>query len=158
MKVRKQTLWRVPAYCLIASWLSFYVTVYLGDAFFMVRTIGEVGLLATNVNIVRYVLFNSALFLIVLLLGGLWAFRSMTRVEIAVSAGIMTVVYLIVLGIQLSLPQFPTSATFIIAIFQTWPGILSHLLALVTGPHVLLAVTCFLAPLLFIPFGRKQVP
>lgn len=156
MNVRKQTLWRVPAYCLITSCLSFYVTVYLGDAFFMVRTMDESGLLTTNVNIVRYVLFNSALFLIVLLLGGLWAFRSMTRVEIAVSAGIMTVVYLIILGIQMSLPQFPT-ATFIIAIFQTWPGILSHLLALVTGPHILLAVTCFLAPLLFIPFGRKQV-
>ncbi len=157
MKVRIQTLWRVPVYCLIASWLSFYVTVYLGRFFFVVETVGEDGGVVGSIDPVRSALFNGALFLIVLLLGGLWAFRSMTRTEIAVSAGIMTVLYLILVGLQLALPQFPTSLIFPVATIQHWPGVLTSLLLKVTGQLTVSAVLACLAPLLFIPFGHKQV-
>lgn len=40
MHIRLHTLWRVPVYCLISSYVSFYVTTYLGSAFFVVRTEG----------------------------------------------------------------------------------------------------------------------
>lgn len=157
MKVRKQTLWRVPIYCLIASWLSFYVTVYLGRFFFVVTTVGEDGVVVGSIDQVRSGIFNGVLFLIVLLLGGLWAFRSMTRAEIAVSAGIMTVLYLILVGLQLALPQFPTSLIFPVATIQNWSGTLTSLLFKVTGQLTVSAVLACLTPLLFIPFGRKQV-
>ena len=157
MKVRKQTLWRVPVYCLIASWLSFYVTVYLGRFFFVVTTVGEDGVVVGSIDQVRSGIFNGVLFLIVLLLGGLWAFRSMTRAEIAVSAGIMTVLYLILVGLQLALPQFPTSLIFPVATIQHWSGALTSLLLKVTGQLSVSAILACLAPLLFIPFGRKQV-
>lgn len=157
MKVRKQTLWRVPVYCLVASWLSFYATVYLGRFFFVVTTVGEDGVVVGSIDQVRSGIFNGALFLIVLLLGGLWAFRSMTRVEIAVSAGIMTIFYLILVGLQLALPQFPGSLIFHVATIQNWTGVLTSLLFKVTGQPTLSAVLACLAPLLFIPFGRKQV-
>ena len=157
MKVRKQTLWRVPVYCLIASWLSFYVTVYLGGFFFAVETVGEDGVVVGSIDPVRSALFHGALFLIVLLLGGLWAFRSMTRAEIAVSAGIITVVYLVALGLLRMFPQPPVSVTIAAATLRNWPSILTSLLFKATGQPTLSAVLACLAPLLFIPFGRKQV-
>ena len=157
MKVRKQTLWRVPVYCLIASWLSFYVTVYLGGFFFAVETVGEDGVVVGSIDPVRSALFHGALFLIVLLLGGLWAFRSMTRAEIAVSAGLMTVVYLVALGLLRMFPQPPVSVTVGAATLRNWPSILTSLLFKVTGQPTLSAILACLAPLLFIPFGRKQI-
>ena len=44
MHIRLRTLWRVPVFCLISSYVSFYVTVYLGSAFFVVRTMGPTAL------------------------------------------------------------------------------------------------------------------
>ena len=34
MKVRIQTLWKVPVFCMVASWISFSITVYLGRFLF----------------------------------------------------------------------------------------------------------------------------
>ena len=35
MKVRIHTLWRMPVYCMAASYISALVTVYLGGYFFL---------------------------------------------------------------------------------------------------------------------------
>ena len=102
MKMRLRTLWRVPVYCLIASWISFYATVYLARFFFVVKSVGADGVTNVSADPVRSTIFHAVLFLAVLLIGGLWAFRSMTRAEIAVSAAIMTAVYLSVVLFQLN--------------------------------------------------------
>ena len=89
MTVRAKTLWRVPVFCTIASWLTYYITIYLGGFFFTVRTQGVDGTVEVSADPVRSAVFTGVLFLAILLAGGLWAFRSMTRREIAASAALL---------------------------------------------------------------------
>ena len=154
MKLRPGTLWRVPVFCIIASWLSYYITIY-GGFFYVVRTTGADGAVEVSVDPLRSTLFQGVLFLAILLLGGLWAFRSMTKLEIAASAALISAVYLVVLLLQLYLPGFPPALSVWLAPFQNWKGILSSLLLRFINFHLALAASAF-APFLFVPFGRRQ--
>ena len=91
-----------------------------------------------------------------LLIGGLWAFRSMTRAEIAVSAAIMTAVYLSVVLFQLNLPDFSLSWSLMLAKFQNWPSIASSLLIRLTDQLNFSVIAASFVPLLFIPFGQRR--
>ena len=104
MTVRAKTLWRVPVFCTIASWLTYYITIYLGGFFFTVRTQGVDGTVEVSADPVRTAVFTGVLFLAILLAGGLWAFRSMTKAEIACSAAILSAIYLVIILLQLFLP------------------------------------------------------
>ena len=154
MKLRPGTLWRVPVYCIIASWLSYYITIY-GGFLYVVRTTGADGAVEVSVDPLRSTLFQGVLFLAILLLGGLWAFRSMTKLEIAASAALISAVYLVVILLQLYLPGFPPALSVWLAPFQNWKGILSSLLLRFMNFHLALAASAF-APFLFVPFGRRQ--
>ena len=154
MKLRPRTLWRVPVFCIIASWLSYYITIY-GGFFYVVRTTGADGAVEVSVDPLRSTLFQGVLFLAILLLGGLWAFRSMTKLEIAASAALISAVYLVVILLQLYLPGFPPALSVWLAPFQNWKGILSSLLLRFINFHLALAASAF-APFLFVPFGRRQ--
>lgn len=155
MHIRLHTLWRVPVFCLISSYVSFYVTAYLGVAFFVVRTVGADGVTNVSADPVRSAIFDGALFLIVLALGGLWAFRTMTRVEIAASAGIISVVYLAVVVLALTVPTFPIP--FVVQMGMLFNGAVSSWLLRLTDHRAFSTVAACFAPLLFIPFGRKTV-
>lgn len=155
MHIRLHTLWRVPVYCLISSYVSFYVTAYLGGAFFVVRTVGADGVTNVSADPVRSAIFDAALFLIVLALGGLWAFRSMTRAEIAASAGIISVVYLAVVVLALAVPTFPIP--FVVQMAMLFNGAVSSWLLRLTDHLAFSTIAACFAPLLFIPFGRKTV-
>ena len=154
MKLRPGTLWRVPVFCIIASWLSYYITIY-GGFLYVVRTTGADGAVEVSVDPLRSTLFQGVLFLAILLLGGLWAFRSMTKLEIAASAALISAVYLVGLLLQLYLPGFPPALSVWLAPFQNWKGILSSLLLRFMNFHLALAASAF-APFLFVPFGRRQ--
>ena len=154
MKLRPRTLWRVPVFCIIASWLSYYITIY-GGFLYVVRTTGADGAVEVSVDPLRSTIFQGVLFLAILLLGGLWAFRSMTKLEIAASAALISAVYLVVLLLQLYLPGFPPALSVWLAPFQNWKGILSSLLLRFMNFHLALAASAF-APFLFVPFGRRQ--
>ena len=154
MTLRPRTLWRVPVFCIIASWLSYYITIY-GGFFYVVRTTGADGAVEVSVDPLRSTLFQGVLFLAILLLGGLWAFRSMTKLEIAASAALISAVYLVVILLQLYLPGFPPALSVWLAPFQNWKGILSSLLLRFINFHLALAASAF-APFLFVPFGRRQ--
>ena len=154
MKLRPRTLWRVPVFCIIASWLSYYITIY-GGFLYMVRTTGADGAVEVSVDPLRSTIFQGVLFLAILLLGGLWAFRSMTKLEIAASAALISAVYLVVILLQLYLPGFPPALSVWLAPFQNWKGILSSLLLRFINFHLALAASAF-APFLFVPFGRRQ--
>lgn len=154
MKLRPRTLWRVPVFCIIASWLSYYITIY-GGFLYMVRTTGADGAVEVSVDPLRSTIFQGVLFLAILLLGGLWAFRSMTKLEIAASAALISAVYLVVILLQLYLPGFPPALSVWLAPFQNWKGILSSLLLRFMNFHLALAASAF-APFLFVPFGRRQ--
>ena len=81
MTIRPQTLWRVPVFCAAASAVSFYLTVYLGRFFCVVETTGADGTPVLSGDPLRSALLNGALFVLVLLAGGLLVFRSMTRLR-----------------------------------------------------------------------------
>ena len=52
MKLRPGTLWRVPVFCIIASWLSYYITIY-GGFLYVVRTTGADGAVEFSVDPLR---------------------------------------------------------------------------------------------------------
>ncbi len=156
MKVRIQTLWKVPVYCAAASWISFYLTVYLGGPFFIVRTVGADGVTQVSVDPVRSAIFEAALFLIVLLVGGLWVFRSMSKAEIGVSAGIAAGIYLLIVLAQLYISDFPLSLSMTLAYIQDWTGTLASFLMKLTDNLTISVILSSFAPLLFLPFGRKR--
>ena len=155
MKVRVRTLWKVPVYCMIASWVSFYLTVYLGGFFYTVQTVGADGIIEVSADPVRSAIFNTVLFLMVLLVGGLWAFRSMTKKEIALSAGIAAGIYLLIVLAQIYVQNFPLSWSVKLAYIQTWTSVPSSYLLKLTDNLTLSSIVSAFAPLLFIPFGRK---
>ena len=158
MKVRVQSLWKVPVYCSVASWVSFYITVYLGGRFFTVKTVDADGITYLSADPVRSAIFNAVLFIAVLLIGGLWAFRSMTKKEIAVSSGIASGIYLLIVLAQLLIPNFPIALSVTLAYIQNWTGTLLSFLMKLTDHFTVSAVVSSFAPLLFIPFGRKTNP
>ncbi|NCE64273.1 hypothetical protein D1159_06655 [Pseudoflavonifractor sp. 524-17] len=142
MNIRWNTLWRVPVFCVIASWVSFMIMVYMGGFFYA--------------DPVRSAIFDGAVFLIILLIGGLLCFRSMTRAEIAVSAGIISSIYLAVALAQLYVPGFPVSLSVTLARFRNWTSIVAAALAnLINSPLISITAASFV-PFLFVPFGRKQ--
>lgn len=72
--MRVRTLWRVPVFCLLASMLSYWLTVFAGPLFYVNRVANADGSIKVSVDPLRSTLLQIALFLLVLLLGGLWAF------------------------------------------------------------------------------------
>ena len=156
MKLRIQTLWKVPVYCAVSSWIGFYLTVYIGGFFFTVKSVGADGVTQVSADPIRSAIFNGALFLLVLLVGGLWAFRSMTRAEVAVSAGIASGIYLLMVLAQLYVSNFPLSLSITLAYIQNWTGTLSSFLLKLTNNLTLSVILSSFAPLMFIPFGRKS--
>lgn len=157
MKLRFNTLWRVPVFCIVFSWISYYLTVYIGGFFFTVNTVGADGITQLSADPLRSAIFNGFLFLIVLLLGGLWAFRSMTKAEIGVSAAIASALYLAIELAQLYIPSFPLSLSVKLAMVQNWTGTLSSILIKLTNNFQLSVLLSNLAPFLFVPFGKKSI-
>ena len=155
MNVRIRTLWKVPVYCVIASWISFYLTVYLGGFFFTVKTVGADGVTQVSADPIRSAIFNMALFLIVLLIGGLWAFRSMSKAEIAVSSAIASGIFLLIVLAQLYIPSFPISLSIRLAYIQNWTGTVSSFLLKLTDNLTVSVILSSFSPMLFILFGRK---
>ena len=153
MKIRMKTLWKVPVYCCVASWISFYLTVYLGRFFFVVQEEGADGVIQVSADPVRSAIFSGVLFLLVLLVGGLWAFRKMTKKEIAVSAAIASSVYLLIVLCQLMINDFPVSL--ILSYIQNWISAPCSFLFSLTDNLTVSGILSSFAPLLFIPFGRK---
>ena len=157
MSIRKNVLWKVPVYCLAASWLSFWITARFGGYFFAVQTVGEDGVINISADPVRSMIFSSVLFLVVLLAGGLWFFRDMTQKEIALSASIHCAVFMLITLAQLLIPDFPLNTSIFLAYFQNWTGELGSLLYRITGNLAVSSLLADFSPLLFIPFGKKAV-
>ena len=154
MKLRPGTLWRVPVFCIIASWLSYYITIY-GGFLYVVRTTGADGAVEVSVDPLRSTLFQGVLFLAILLLGGTVGLPVYDKAGDCASAALISAVYLVVLLLQLYLPGFPPALSVWLAPFQNWKGILSSLLLRFMNFHLALAASAF-APFLFVPFGRRQ--
>lgn len=149
-----RSVWKVPVYCAVSSWISFYLTVYLGRFFYVVQTVAEDGTIHVSADPVRSTIFSVVLFLAVFLLGGLWFFRNMTKAEIALSAGIASVLYLLLVLAQLLLPPLAGNLLLAISIFQDFVSHPTSLLFKLTGQLPLSAILGSFTPLLFVPFGK----
>ena len=156
MKLRVSTLWRVPVFYLCASWVSFYLTVYLGFLY-LSKTTGADGVIEVSTDPVRRDIFHFVLLLAALLLGGLWAFRGMTKREIFLSAAIIAAAYVIIILLEISFPDFPVSLSFTLAKFQNLNGTISSFLYHLTGSRELSSLVSCLSPFLFVPFGKKAM-
>ncbi len=154
MKIRSNTLWRVPVFCAVASLVSFMVTVYLGGFFFGSQTVRPDGVIELSINPLRSAIFNVALFVGILLIGGFWFRRCMTRKEIAVSAAIASLIYLAIVLTQICWPDFPLSASIVLAYFQNWTSEVSSLLFRLTNNVNLSAILACFCPMLFVFFGK----
>lgn len=155
--MRVRTLWRVPVFCLLASAVSYWLTIFPGYLFYVNRVANADGPIEVSVDPLRGTLFKIALFLLVLLPGGLWAFRSMTRREIACSATLLILPMLAIVLAQLWLPSFPVNVSMFLSPFYNWSGSLSSLLMQCSLPLPAATIISQFAPLLFVPFGRQKV-
>ena len=154
MDIRKSTLWRVPAFCIAAGCFSWYATIWLGRYFYVVTEMGADGIPTVSADPVRSALFNTVLFVLLLLAGGLWLHRDMSRREIASSAATASSGYLLILLGQLFLPGVMASGVIVLSMIQNWVtipgGLLWSLLGkAANGVHILI-------PFLLVLFGKSQ--
>lgn len=157
MRIRPKTLWRVPVLCTLGSWISYYLTIYLGGFFFVVKTVRADGVTEVSADRLRVNLFHGVIFLAVLLCGWLLV-RSMSRAEIAVSAGILTAVYLALDLVQLYGPGFPVEVSLFLAEFRELGGVVGSWLLQLTGNFTLSVLLADFYPFLFVFFGRRKIP
>lgn len=152
MKVRIGQLWKVPAFCLAAGYISFYVYVFFISRFGV--TILPDGSYTTNqfvTTVFSFLLFGGTLF------AGSYLFRNMTRKEIFLSATILVVFHLIVQTMQLLSSNY--NLTFRIGLYMTyaieWCRIISQLLHFVTKNVWIGAFAVCFAPYLFVLIRKK---
>ena len=80
----------------------------------------------------------------------------MTKTEAAVSAGIASGIYLLIVFVQLIAPDIPPSLNILFAYIQEWKSALSSILMRLTDSLAMSAIISSFAPLLFILFGRAE--
>ena len=155
MKIRKNRLWQLPVYYLAASWLSFYVLMAV-NSLLVRKTVNSQGLTELSRNPLISHFTGIGVLLAVLLLGGLFIAAKMSRAEAAVSAGVLTLIYFIWVLLELISPGWDRML-FFVHYLMTLNGELNSLLFEITGNLGLSALLSCLTPLLFIPFGKKNI-
>jgi len=156
MKISNKILWKVPLFCIIAGVIAFYTVVYLIGPF-MLETLPD-GTITSDDT--RTLIGYGAIFIVTLMVGGMFVFREMTRKEIFFSASIV-----VVIGLLLNLLQWIFSLTtgigaifFMYAsrIFE-WSSIVTLLLFRVSDNISVIVFISSLTPYLFILFGKKEI-
>lgn len=147
----KRHWWKVPLYCLIASWICFQLEVRLLLRFAIV-TMPD-GSISSDST--RSLIVFAFVFVAVLLIGGLAFFRKISRRELLVSALVM-----VALNVVATLIAYKVQGMFALywSEFTEWSIFIPQLLyKLGMEPDNFLAgVLRWLAPLLFVPFGKKE--
>ena len=147
----RKSWWKVPLYCVIASWICFQLTVHLFGQWAIV-TLPDGSL---SPDLARWRVISVALFLIIICIGGIFFFRRMTRREIFCSASVMAVLN-IVFGLLANKMQGVVSLYF--AELTTWSSVVSSLTFQVTGDIWIAAVIAWvIPPYMFVLFGRRTV-
>lgn len=155
MKIRKEVLWKVPLFCIIAGAISFHAMLFLSGRFTVV-TLPDGSITLDNT---RTLMIYGAIFIVTLIAGGMVFLRGMTRKEIFFSASIV-----VAFGLIMNLNQWafnlttgPGAVFFMYAsqIFA-WSNVIPQLLYRVNGNLWLGALIGSLTPYLFILFGKKE--
>ena len=143
------SLWKVPAYCMIAGWICFQLEIrFLGR--FALVTLPDGAISADNT---RWLILTGVLFCLVLALGALVFFRKMTRRELAVSATAAFVINAVI-GVSAYISRTGW-LSLVYSEISEWCSVLPQLLGLVTDNQWISAVVIWAAPYLFVLFGKK---
>ena len=150
----KKSWWKVPLYCMVASWICFQLEIrFLGR--WAIVTLPDGSISSDNT---RWMLMSAGLFLAVVCIGGFFFFRKMTRKEIFFSSSALVALN-IVLGIFTYLTQrIFTSFTMLWSELSEWASVFSQI-AFQFGLNEWLsaAIVWILPPYIFLLFGKKEV-
>lgn len=142
----EKSWWKVPVYCMAASWICFQMEVHF------------LGQYRSSDN-TRWLILSAVLFLAVVCIGGFFFFRSMTRKEIFFSSSALVALN-IVLGIFTYLTQRTfTSFTMFWIELSEWGSVFSRI-AFHLGLNECLsaAIAWILPPYIFLLFDKKDLP
>lgn len=163
MGVRKNTLWRVPLYGIVAGIVSYYLVVYVLGRF-MIVTLADG---TVTIDDTRSLILYGAIFVAAVLIGGVFFFRKMTKLEIFLSATILVAIQMAITLLERIIfggtGISGTAGVVFMYLYRisTWSSIVSQLV--IRGSENLMdliwvgAFVENLAPYLFVLFGRKPV-
>ncbi len=157
MNIRKHVLWRIPAYYLAVSYISFHLLVLLYSSFCIVKTVDAEGVTNVSANPILTRVVSMAVLLAALLLGGLLLCRTMTRCEVALSAGIISILYVAWMVSECLAPGWDASFSTAIYVTSLNAEVSSLLNTFLHHPQLASFIACF-TPMLLIPFGKKSLP
>lgn len=150
----RKSWWKIPLYCIVASWVCFQLEVrFLGR--WAIVTLPDGSISSDNT---RWMIMSAILFLAVVCVGGFLLFRKMTRKEIFFSASVLVVLN-IVLGVFTHLTQRTfTSFAMLWIELSEWGSVFSQI-AIQLGLNEWLSavITWVLPPYVFLLFGKKEV-
>ena len=150
----KKLCWKVPLYCIVASWVCFQLKVrFLGR--WAIITLPDGSISSDNT---RWMIMSAVLFLAVVCVGGFFLFRKMTRKEIFFSSSVLAALN-IVLGVFTYLTQrIFTSFTMLWSALSEWDSVFSQIAFHLGLNEWLSAVIVWvLPPYIFLLFGKKEV-
>ena len=156
MTVRKNTLWKVPIFCIITGFISSYLSTFLTSKFAIaILSDGSV-----TIDNTRSFIIQGIIFLLVLVIGGFLVFRNMSKIEIFFSASIVVIFQIALIFIQLifNITTGP-GAIFFLNIYQLteWSNVVTEMLCKVINNGWMCSFISSLTPYLFIPFGKNQI-
>ncbi len=156
MKIRGNTLWRVPVFCILASVVCYCLTIYLGGMFYAVKTVDADGTIQASIDPFRAMIFELVLFVAALLAGGFLVVRSMKRAEIAVSAAIAVVLCLALRGVIYVASQFaPVAMVWLLPMLEWSSELNTVMVRLIRHSGAAYGISLF-APFLLVFFGKEK--
>ena len=149
----KESWWKVPLYCIVASWICFQLEVRLLGRWAIV-TLPDGSISSDNT---RWMIMSAILFLAVVFVGGILFFRKMTRKEIFYSASVLVVLN-VVLGIfTYTMQQTLSYFTILWSELTEWDSIFSQILfQFGFNQWLSAAIVWVLPPYVFLLFGKKE--
>ena len=153
--VLKKSWWKVLAYCVVASLISFRLKVRIGPHFAINRLPDG----TVSVDNTRWMIMSVCIFLVLLIVGGLLFFRRMKKKEVFYSASVMVAVNAIGSLISYFTQRTSIGASFGVYFSELtdWSGAVSAVLYNVGLNQWLVAVFAWSVPYLFVLFGKKDI-
>lgn len=146
----RKNWWKVTLYCVVASVIAFELEVRFLLNFAIVTT--EEGYVTSDPT--RELIVYGAVFVAIVLIGGLVFFRRMTRREIAMSACVLAVIN-VVSGLLVN--GASGTVAVIYAYLSEWDSFLAVLFnRLGLGIWLSALIQWLLTPFIFVPFGRRE--
>jgi len=146
----KKSWWKVPLYCILASWIDFQLQIRF-SARWAIVTLPDG---TSSLDSTRFMIISGIIFVITVLIGGIFFFRKMTRRELFCSASVLAVIN-VVFGLTANKMQG------VFALYYSkltgWNDFISNLLLLITQNTWIIAVIVWLLPpYIFVLFGKKE--